>query len=176
MKYLKKLLFLHMFFLAQSIDASYYRSALIAVGKSSQYVRRVTDKAKDLIIAKAKNKYKNNETQNVVTTESNIRNQHAAPYIAQAAKNEAEQAATATGFLNFAKNSTTATNHHTYNYNYAPKTWVESFVTWVETGKQVRSVGTGFVFGGITGYGAHAVMMPAQKEKVILIQGQPEKN
>jgi len=167
MKYIKMLLCVCLFSAMQSAQASYFRAALIAASRSST-------KVKELIVVKSKefqNKFTTNEAVNVSKTESTLHRQSSMPPVAQAAKSESEQAATASGFLNFAKNSTATTNHNTYNYNYAKKTLSESFFAWVENGKYTRAAGAGFVLGGLSGYGAHALVVSHQKEKFIVVQG-----
>ncbi len=167
MKYIKMLLCVYLFSSMQSMHASYFRAALVLATRSST-------KAKELVATQVKalqNKFKINETVNTSTTESTLHRQGSMPQVGQAAKTESEQAATASGFLNFPRNTTTTTNNNTYNYNHAKKTLGEVFFAWIENGKYPRAAGAGFAIGAVGGYGLHAAITPCQKEKFIVVQG-----
>ena len=161
MKYIQKLLFVTFIFYIELIEASYFNKGFVVLSKAKNFV---ITKTKDF-----QNKFKTNEVVNSSTTQSKVYHEAFIPQIAQAAKTESEQTATDSGFLSFPnyKNSTTTINQNTYNYNYAKKTWHESFSQWIQNGKQTRAAATGFVVGAASGYGLHAVIRPAQKEKNI---------
>lgn len=157
------------------------KSVISIVARAKNATLQKYDQVKDITKTQVKSlqdKFKIDTNQNSTTTTSIFQGNSSMPGIGQASKTEAEQAATASGLLNFAKNSTITTNNITHNHYYAPKTVVDRIFDWVKNGGQIRAAragfGAGFGVGIFGGYGLHAAV--TSKEKTIIMQDTSEKS
>lgn len=132
---------------------------------------------KEITITQAKNlqdKFKVSTNHNSTTT---FQGENKMPGIAQAAKNDGDVVSRASGgWIGVSRSTNATTNNVVHNHNYAKKTFSESFFDWVQNGGQTRAAGAGFTVGAAGGYGLHAAVTPKEKEKIIVVQAQSEKN
>lgn len=192
MNYTKAWFFIVLWISSSSMQASYMKTVLTIAKQSSQHTTQAILKAKNSLAAKAEQvglteqcskmqEYVSLQSKNLrskftssqvnhTSAERIVHDEHQFSSIAQAAKTQAEQSATASGFLNFPKNTIHTTTNVTHNHHYAQKTWAETFSEWVKNGGQNRALGTGLVIGAAGGYGLNAVITPNPQEKIIVIQ------